>query len=376
LPQAVTERGVKVYRVPVGPRSRTKVFLQTFRQPKLQRNWQRVLDVELPDLVHIEHLMGMPLNFVAELRERDIPYIVTLHDYWYICANAQLLTNTEQYICSGPDKMAENCARCALARAGLKSLVNVGPLFAPLMNVRNNQSMAVLENASRIIAPTKFVRDIYRSLIHGVGEIDVLPHGIERPRKVVGKAQSERRKNQQEGRLHIGYIGSIAWQKGVHVLISAVNAISEKDVSLSLYGDLTAFPEYVSELQELIDRPGIELLGTVGREAIWRAIAQFDVVVIPSLWYETSVLVIDEVYAMGVPVIGSNIGVMREKIIQGENGRLFTPGDAAELREILLELIETPQIVSNWRRRIEPITYVDDHIRMLEEIYADVLNTV
>ena len=335
-----------------------------------------VLEAEQPDLVHIEHLMGLPLDLVADLRDRGIPYVVTLHDYWYLCANAQLLTNTEQKICSGPDGKALNCARCALARAGLHSAGHAAPLFAPVMKVRNNQAMAVLKDASRIIAPTKFVRDIYHSLLPGLHEIDVLAHGIELPGNVVKKVQSEQRTDQQDGRLHVGYIGGIAWQKGVHVLVSAVNGMSEEDITLTLYGDLTVFPEYVAELEALIDRPGITLPGTVDRERIWQAIAQFDVVVIPTLWYETSVLVIDEVHAMGVPVIGSHIGVLSEKIVDGENGRLFTPGDAAELRDILSELGKNPQTLARWRSNIRPVTPIGTHIRMLEEIYASVLNTV
>jgi glycosyltransferase involved in cell wall biosynthesis len=376
LPEPTVEEGVKVYRVPVERRSRTKVFLHTFRQSRLQQNWQNVLDVERPDLVHIEHLMGLPLGCVADLQERAIPYVVTLHDYWYVCANAQLLTNTEQKVCAGPDTKAINCAHCAFARSGLNAANSAAPLFAPIMNFRNNQTAVVLQNAGRIIAPTRFVRDIYLSLLQNELEIDVLPHGIEIPGRVVEKSQREHRNEQQGAQLHVGYIGSIARQKGVHVLISAVNALSEEDITLTIFGDLSAFPDYVSELQDLIDRPGIELLGPLDRKAIWSVIANLDLVVIPTLWYETSVLVIDEVHAMGVPVIGSDIGVLSGKIVDGENGRLYPPGDDVRLRKILSELIAVPQTLSNWRQNIEPVNSIEDHIRRLEEIYDGVINPV
>jgi glycosyltransferase involved in cell wall biosynthesis len=376
LPEPTVEEGVKVYRIPVEGRSRSKVFLHTFRQSRLQQSWQLVLGLESPDLVHIQHLMGLPLGCVADLQERAIPYVVTLHDYWYVCANAQLLTNTEQEVCTGPDTKAVNCARCALARSGLFAPNSIAPLFAPIMNFRNNQTAAVLLNADRIIAPTRFVREIYLSLLQEEIEIDVLAHGIEIPGMAVEKSQREHRIEQQDGRLHVGYIGSIARQKGVHVLISAVNALPEEDIKLTIFGDLTAFPDYVSELQDLIDRPGIELFGPLDREAIWPAIATLDLVVIPTLWYETSVLVIDEVHAMGVPAIGSDIGVLSRKIVNGENGRLFPPGDDVELRNILSELIEDPQTLLKWRENIEPVNAIEDHIRRLEEIYEGVINPV
>jgi glycosyltransferase involved in cell wall biosynthesis len=132
----------------------------------------------------------------------------------------------------------------------------------------------------------------------------------------------------------------------------------------------------VSELKRLIDRPGIEFLGPLDREAIWPAIANLDLIVIPTLWYETSVLVIDEVHAMGVPVIGSDIGVVSGKIVDGKNGRLFTPGDEVELRGIFTELIKAPQTLSKWRQNIEPVNSIEMHIRKLEEIYDAVINPV
>ena len=302
--------------------------------------------------------------------------MVTLHDYWYVCANAQLLTNTDNEICAGPDEKAVNCARCAGARAGVKEVGSAAALFAPIMKRRNHQVGAVLRQAGRIIAPTRFVKDIYLSIAAGDLAIDVLPHGIDLPEMIIEKAHSERRQHRQDGRLHVGYIGSIAWQKGVHVLISAINSLSEDDVSLTVYGDLTAFPDYTSHLEGLITRPGIDLRGSLTRETLWQAIADFDVVVLPTLWFETSVLVIDEVNAMGVPVIGSDIGVMREKIADGVNGRLFAPGDVTALQDILSNLIASPEMCFNWRSKIEAVNSIDDHIRALEEIYAGALNTV
>ncbi len=114
------EAGVRVYRLLVGERTRTQVFRDSFGQRQLLGALQTILDQEAPDLVHVQHLMGMPTGLVDLLLDAGIPYVVTLHDYWYFCANAQLLTNTDQTICAGPDDRAVNCGQCALVRAGRK----------------------------------------------------------------------------------------------------------------------------------------------------------------------------------------------------------------------------------------------------------------
>ena len=77
---ADVEQGVRIYRIPLGPRTRTQVFRATFRQPQLLAALQTILRQELPDIVHIQHLMGMPIGLVDLLVEENIPYVVTLHD--------------------------------------------------------------------------------------------------------------------------------------------------------------------------------------------------------------------------------------------------------------------------------------------------------
>lgn len=367
------EQGVNVYRAITGKRSRFMVFLQTFAAPGLRQAWQEVLEREKPDLVHVEHMMGIPLDFVNDLRQRMIPFVVTLHDYWYVCANAQLLRNTDNTICAGPQKQAINCAECALARSGMGLMPAVAPLAAPMLRQRNKQAGGILQTAERLIAPTRFVRDIYLDLAPDSTTISVLPHGIDLPKSIDRQARLHERR---DTRLHIGYIGSIAPQKGVHVLIEAANALSDQETTLTIYGDLTTFPDYAAGIEKMITRPGIHLAGLLDRQALWTAAANLDVVVLPTLWYETSVLVIDEVNAMGVPVVASDIGVMRERIDDGQNGRLFRPGDARALRTILEELTANREVLSLWRNKIKAVTPVAEHIRGLEEIYAKVISAV
>ena len=85
------------------------------------------------------------------------------------------------------------------------------------------------------------------------------------------------------------------------------------------------------DLQQRASHPGITFAGAVARDDLWPAMADFDVVVLPTLWYEVSPLVIDEVFAMGIPIVASRMGAQTEKIGEGVNGRLFPPGDVPAL---------------------------------------------
>jgi glycosyltransferase involved in cell wall biosynthesis len=79
-----------------GELSPTRRFRATFGDPALVSAFEQVLDESRPDLVHIQHLMGHPTALIEAIRRRGIPYLITLHDFWWVCANAQLLTNYSQ----------------------------------------------------------------------------------------------------------------------------------------------------------------------------------------------------------------------------------------------------------------------------------------
>lgn len=108
---------VSTYAASVGALNPALRFLATWRHPQLHAHWEAALDSFRPDLVHVQHLMGLPLSLLAVLRERRIPYLVTLLDYWWLCANANLLTNHGHQRCGGP-RASLNCTRCVVARSG------------------------------------------------------------------------------------------------------------------------------------------------------------------------------------------------------------------------------------------------------------------
>ena len=374
--QAATEQGVRIYRVPVGPRTRTQVFRDTFHEPDLAAALRTVLGVERPDIVHIQHLMGMPLGLVDLLIEAGIPYVLTLHDYWFVCANAQLLTNTDHTICPGPDRLAVNCARCAIARAGKGGLLWLAPALAPVLAYRNRRLRAVIARAQYVIAPTDFVRRTFAALGIPDENLVIVQHGIELPPETALAAFPVSTESHGLPPLRIGYIGSIGWQKGVHVLVEAVRDLPSASVSLKIYGDPSTFPAYTAKLKGLMRDSDISMAGPLPREHLWSALAELDLVVVPSLWYETSSLVLDEAFVAGVPVVASDIGVLAEKVTDGLNGRLFPPGNAAALGQVLREILSEPHLLHRWQNGIPPVQTIGDHVREIEALYQSTLDTV
>ncbi len=172
------EGGVSVWAASSGPLSPARRFLSSYRNPALQAAFQSVLAQFRPDLVHIQHLMGLPAAFGQTLTQARLPYVITLWDFWWRCANAQLLTNYSGEICPGPAPTFLNCAHCAVARAGHPNLLPALPLVAPLMAQRNAALQPVIDGASRLIAPTEFVRRWYVAHGFSADKVVVLPPAL------------------------------------------------------------------------------------------------------------------------------------------------------------------------------------------------------
>lgn len=386
--------GIRVWAAWDGLVTPSRRFRATFRAPALHRAFAQVLDEFQPDLVHVQHLMGLPASLLTLLRQRGIPYLVTLHDYWWLCANAQLLTNYDETVCKGPEWWL-NCGRCALARAGRGDSRLLGAGLAPLLAYREKLLRPQLQHARALIAPTRFVQSIYSQLGLAPEQITVIPHGIELPvsseqlpvhnpqstihhapftdnQSLVSSLQSLSLTISPSPPLRLCYIGGIAPQKGVHVLIEAVNDLSE-GVELLIGGDMDALPEYAAALRSQATYPGIRFLGSLSREQVWQTLRQSDLLVVPTLWYETASLIVQEAFAVGTPVVASRIGVMPERIQDGVDGRLFEVGDAAALRTLLLSFIHHPNHLHQLRQGIQPVFTIEQHVAQVEQLYDEVI---
>jgi glycosyltransferase involved in cell wall biosynthesis len=94
-----------------------------------------------------------------------------------------------------------------------------------------------------------------------------------------------------------------------------------------------------------------------------------DWVIVPSLWWENSPLVIQEAFHFGRPVLCSDIGGMAEKVTDGVNGLHFRVGDAVSLAETMRRAVETPSLWQRLHDGISPVYGMAEHIERLSHLY-------
>jgi glycosyltransferase involved in cell wall biosynthesis len=191
------------------------------------------------------------------------------------------------------------------------------------MSIRRNTLMSLFDLVDVFVSPSNFLRDRYVSWGLPAEKFAVIENGQELEKKLRRNELARKSPNR------FGYFGQVNPYKGVDVLLAAAASLVREgfeDFTLEINGANLAKqpPDYQKEITKLLD-PLLES-GTVlwngpyGREEFIDRIQGVDWVVMPSLWWENSPMVIQEAYFHGRPVICSGIGGMAEKVRDGETG--------------------------------------------------------
>jgi glycosyltransferase involved in cell wall biosynthesis len=368
--EMVEREGVYLWRVPL-PDSRNaenpvSQYWHTFRDLGIEAVFTRFLAQVQPDLVHFQHVQGVSARLIA--LAAPLTRIVTLHDYWYFCANSQLIRPDRQP-CQGPNAGCRNCVDCATERADLQWMRPLRPLVALPFAYRNHYLSKLADEVDLFIAPSEFLRQQY--IRHGfpADRMIVVENGLDEDKLAM---QPVVPLPDPQIRPHFGFLGSLAWQKGVHILIEAFNQVGD-NASLTIYGSERLFPDYVAKLKGLAQHPNIRFAGLLEPQQVGAALRQLDCLVVPSLWYENSPLVIQEAYGMGVPVVASRLGALTEKVEDGRAGRLFGPGDVTDLATVLRELVDQPQRLAQMAQQIVSAPAMPEHADRLLSIYETLM---
>ncbi len=339
-----------------------RLFFDTFLNRDVEASFSRFLTETRPDLVHFQHLMLLSVRLPALVRQANLPMLLTLHDYWFKCANSQLVW-PDQRICQG--KLAGiNCARCATARSGSPVLKLLRPLFAPLFLWRDEMVRRAALSIGRFVSPSQFLRDQYLAVGFPADRLTVLENGID-----IDRIRAFPRQAAVGRTLRVTYLGSLAWQKGVHILVEAMQGLSPERIRLRVFGNPDVFPEYAAQLKTIRDPANTVLEGPIPNTRVGQVLAETDLLAVPSLWYENSPVVIQEAHTAGVPVIASRLGALTEKVRDGVSGLLAPAGDVAAWRTALQRLLAAPAELERLRANVTPPLSLEEHVKTVETLY-------
>lgn len=290
-----------------------------------------------PDIVHIHHLMTVGVEMVGLVRRvlPRAPIVMTLHDYYAICAHDGQMVTQAGALCHAASPDA--CRRCFPGRTQTD------------FKLRDLHIGRALAQVDRFIAPSRFLRDRYVEWGLPASRIAVLPNGI--PDVTAAPHRTADRRDR------FGFFGHINRFKGATVALGASARLSRDgtDHSLTLHGGTDhQTTETIGRFEAALEAaPRARHAGPYRRADIPALMRGADWVVFPSVWWENAPLVINEAFLHRRPVLCSDIGGAAELVTDGVNGLHFPCGDADTLAATMRRAIEEPGL---WQRLVDGIT--------------------
>ena len=229
----------------------------------------------------------------------------------------------------------------------------------------------ILKIPDVILTPSQFVRNLFLKYYAFIKpKTFVLPLGI---LPVELDARPSGRSKRSGEKIRFCYFGNILPIKGLHILVDAFKALPEGRATLTIYGERNPWTmDYYDRLKEQASGFSVDFRGPFKRENLSEALRDQDVVVLPSICYESFSFVIREANSLGLPVIASRIGAIPEAVEQGRNGLLFESGNLEDLKRCMLRFIEEPGLIEKMASHMPRAKSIEEHAIELSQIYREV----
>jgi len=259
-----------------------------------------------PDLVHAHNTFPLISPSLYGVAQRlRIPVVQTLHNFRLVCPQAMLLREGKHCeACVGELLWRAIVHRCY--RQSLPQTV----LMSTMLTVQRLRRIWH-QQISRFIVLNQLCREIFVRGGLPMDRLRIKPNFVE--------SHQEPQWQHRQGGL---FIGCLSTEKGIEVLINALDKIPSHVIDVFGKGPLQALVE---------SSPRLRFGGFQSSDVLRQRLSDAAYLVMPSTGVESFGLVAIEAFACGTPVIATRHGGLRELIQHGQNGLLVPPIDANAL---------------------------------------------
>jgi len=290
-----------------------------------------------PEVVHYHNFLGLSAGITEVAAAARVPSLYTPYNFWALCPTLYL-TLPDLTVCGGVAPDGHTCVTCTKSAEGGASYV-----------ARRDRIRETLVRDVGLCLPTSTsVRDVFVQNGYPAEWLPVLRLGNGRAERIwnaVGRARAPR----VSGPLRIGFVGSVIPIKGVHVLVEAARLLRG---SFEVHVHGSGPPAYAEAMRRMDPRGVVQWHGAFADDDHARILAGLDVGVVPSICLDHSPLVVDEMQAARLPVLGARIGGIPDYVQPGCS-ELFPAGDPRALAASLQRWIDAPADVAERARRIQ-----------------------
>ena len=337
--------------------SRLSTAVSTIWSQRTNDDLQQLCEQFNPDIIHGHNtfpLISPSLYWFAA--KRRIAVIQTLHNFRLLCPQAMFLRE---------GKVCEDCLGKlpwrAISRRCYHTSTMQSALVTSMLGVHRSLG-SYRHQVSAYIVLNEFCREKFIAGGLPQDKLHIKPNftaGFQTPNWL-----------QRRGGI---YVGRLAEEKGIHVLIQAYQTLraTGQDAEIKVVGKGPLLDEVRATF-------GPQYLGPKNAREIGDLLQSALFLVAPSTCYETFGLAAVEAYAAGVAVIASAHGGLNELVIDGVTGLLFRPGDKDDLTQKIAWANSHPEAMLRMGRQAYQV-YTEKftpekNYQQLHHIYTKTLN--
>ena len=325
----------------------------------------KLLDKHIIDIAHLHNIHHqISPSILHELKKRNIPVVMTLHDYKMSCASYSMLSKGRPCeACEGRRYLQIVKNKC-VKDSFTKSFLGFFEMYF------HHKFIDIYNNVDLFISPSKFLKDklgemgFDKKIVHIPNFIDMKKFGVNGNYDIDGNS--------------IAYLGRLSSEKGLLTLLKAAKILNAKSrIYLNIIGD----GPVRGELEKKVTSEGIDNVrfhGYVKGEKLYNELRKNMVVIIPSEWYENNPISVLEAFALEKPVVGARIGGIPELVMDGETGYTFEPGNAEDLSDKIMRTLSDDatriKMGQNSRRFVESELNPEKHYQKLMGIYLSIIS--
>ena len=340
----------------VGSGVRLREFL--IGHDAVERAFSSVLEEVRPDIVHVNHLIGLSPRIVALASQAGARVVLSLHDFYAECPLVHLVTTSGE-LCAGP-RGGEECASTCFRDEGA---------VASRWRVRYEYFAELLDAVDRVLAPSQALVSTVSSMAPAA-RIELLPLGVER--RGLAAAPDD------AGPITFAHLGTLSRHKGVFRIVEALRLAQLTTVRLRVLGRIER-PEERADLERVASAvPGLELVvtGEYRQDELPALLDGVHAVIAASEVPEGFPLAPREALVAGVPVVAVALGGLAEVVEDEIDGLIVAPRDAAALGAALARIAREPDLLKRLRAGAcaGQVPSFKDHTAAIRDIYAAVFN--
>ncbi|MEP7108284.1 MAG: glycosyltransferase family 4 protein [Ferruginibacter sp.] len=316
-----------------------------------------------PDLIYVLHYQNKISASIFDAAVRyNIPVVNRISDFGLICANSLLFRNKQKDVC-------ERCIHGSKWNAVKYKCVNDSYVYSAIKAASLELAEHVVHVKSKIkafVVPSSFT--ILKLAEYGIDKAKLhhIPtffnnQDFQEPERITYKPFAL-------------FIGRIVQEKGLFTLI---RAFVNTDFNLKIIGITTTGYQEELELYLKGKRHNIEFLGRKSFKEIIPYLQTCAFTIVPSENYDNFPNTVLESYAYKKAVIATNLGSLKEMIINEKTGLLFIQQDFIDLQEKVSFLLDNPGLCqeygTNGFNRLQEEYSSEMHYKKLLKVFNSVL---